>query len=213
MIWAYLNVRLETGSGPLPRVAEVGIYSSPPTLLTVSPGVAYAELMRAEGPRFAEAKQLLLQIVSMHPGLKWALPWLEGPAVEPVSREQIARATAQGVRNKPPEESGEMVVWSAPGCDQSDDPSGDNCKGWHHMVSLTYGREIQACDEAGIFPDDEAAKAAHDLSCGCTWETSTVTCDECRCIIYEDDGDGILIHDEAREEGGRLLCEDCAKPG
>jgi 5,10-methenyltetrahydromethanopterin hydrogenase len=40
--------------------------------------------------------------------------------------------------------------------------------GWIHMLD-PY--EVQRDDEAGIFEDDDAARAAHAKDCGCAWGT------------------------------------------
>lgn len=40
------------------------------------------------------------------------------------------------------------------------------CKGWLHM---NEPEEIQRCDECKRFPDDDQARAAHRVECGCDW--------------------------------------------
>lgn len=43
---------------------------------------------------------------------------------------------------------------------------GPCCPGWGHFES-SRGDEVEACDECRIFPNDDAARRAHDTVCAC----------------------------------------------
>jgi hypothetical protein len=42
-------------------------------------------------------------------------------------------------------------------------------RGWLHMMSLTYGPELQRCDSCRRYASDDDAAEAHASACGCHW--------------------------------------------
>lgn len=61
-----------------------------------------------------------------------------------------------------------------PPLDLPDDSTCLDCagKGWLHMTSGLYGRQIERCDSCRVFGMDEEAEAVHNQVCGCSWTGS-----------------------------------------
>lgn len=76
---AFVVVRIENSKQPGAFVAGVGIYSQPWSELTLrhKPGVAYANVLEAEGRVWPEARDKALQKLRLLSGTMWMAEWIE----------------------------------------------------------------------------------------------------------------------------------------